>query len=247
VGQQIPDEYEKDELNLIKRGGYYGHPNHKRAETDPRQCVWRRATVPSSGSITDGYTSPMMRLTSSTNGIIEYESDHFDGQMRGDLILSKYTDGLFRVILSPDGEAVSPFSDPAISLGGDNGLAVTQAPDGSLIDARYSANSCFIFKANETATSSMDIKTVFPRRGGLAGGTKLSIFGVNFGGSESSTLAVVTVGARPCTNAVVVRATKIECTLPLGGTVGAKDVVVTIGAVSDTFVKGYRYITGMPL
>jgi hypothetical protein len=88
--------------------------------------------------------------------------------MRGDLILSKYTDGLFRVALSSDGESVNPFSDPALSLGGDNGLAVTQAPDGSLIDARYSVNSCYIFKPNKVTSVDLDIKSVFPRRGGLA-------------------------------------------------------------------------------
>jgi Glucose / Sorbosone dehydrogenase/IPT/TIG domain len=238
AGQQIPDEYEKDELNLIKKGSYYGHPNFKRAETDPRQCIWRGASQPSS----NGYSAPMMKLASSSDGIIEFESDHFNGQMRGDLILSKYTDGLFRVALSSDGESVNPFSDPALSLGGDNGLAVTQAPDGSLIDARYSVNNCYIFKPNEVPSVDLDIKSVFPRRGGLAGGTKLMIFGVNFAGTP-----FVTVGENDCSDAVLISPMKIECVLPSGITVGAKDVTVTIGSASDTFAKGYRYITGAPL
>lgn len=91
IGQQKPDEYEKNELNIFKRGAYYGHANHKRAETDPRQCIWRAASLPSG----DGYTEPMMKLDSSTDGIIEFESDHFNGQLRGDLILSKYTESSY--------------------------------------------------------------------------------------------------------------------------------------------------------
>jgi IPT/TIG domain/Glucose / Sorbosone dehydrogenase len=238
VGQQIPDAYEVDELNLIKRGSYYGHPNFKRAVTDARQCTWRAASLPSG----NGYTAPLMKLASSTDGIIEFESDHFNGQMRGDLILSKYTDGFFRVILSPDGETVNRSSDPAIPLVGDNGLALTQAPDGSLIDARYTTNNCYFFKPIEATSTTLDIKSVFPRRGSVAGGSKLWIFGVNFAGGTP----VVTVGGKACTGVVLMSAKKIECTLPVG-TVGNKDVVVTIGAKKDTFANGYRYITGKPL
>jgi IPT/TIG domain len=238
-GEQVPDAYEFDELNIVKRGHYYGHPNFLRAEKDPRQCVWRGASTFSDGE--DGYTAPMVKLASSTNGIIEFESDHFNGQLRGDLILSKYKDGLFRVILSDDGETVNPISDPVIAVDGDDGLAVTQAPDGSMIDARYEANACFTFQPDEPASTKMDIKTVFPRRGALAGGGKLMIFGDNFGGAPT-----VTVGGKPCTGAVRVSAKKIECTLPTGR-LGRADVVVTIGAASDTYEKGYRYITGRPL
>jgi IPT/TIG domain len=241
VGQQIPDAYEFDELNIIKRGGYYGHPNFKRAATDPRQCVWRPAS--SFGEEGDGYTAPMIKLSSSTDGIIEFESDHFNGQLRGDLILSKYKDGLYRVILSDDGETVNPISNPAIEMigVGDDGLAVTQAPDGSLVDARYETRSCFTFQPDEPASTELIVKSVFPRRGGLAGGSTLLIFGANFSGSPT-----VTVGGRPCTGVVLRSGKKMECTLP-SGSLGRADVVVTIGAASDTFEKGYRYITGMPL
>jgi IPT/TIG domain/Malectin domain/Glucose / Sorbosone dehydrogenase len=227
---------ESDKLLLLQRGGYYGHPNHKRAETDPRQCIWRSPSLPSQ----NGYTAPLMKVQSSTCGIIEFESDHFNGQMRGDLILSKYNSELYRVILSPDGTAVNPYTDPAVPLAGNGGLAVTQAPDGSLIDARHTEGSCYIYKPVEAASSMMDIKSVFPRRGGLAGGSQLMIFGVNFGGLRN-----VTIGGSACSNATLVSPTKITCILP-PGTVGRKDVTVSTSSASDTFVKGYRYITGRP-
>jgi Glucose / Sorbosone dehydrogenase/IPT/TIG domain len=236
AGQSIPDMYSFDELNIIKRGSFYGHPNFKRAQTDPRQCVWRSADALSE----DGYTEPLLKLASSTDGLIEFESDHFSGQLRGNLILSKYKDGLYRVILLDDG-TVNVNSDPAIELIGDDGLDVTQAPDGSLMDARYETSSVFFYKPDEAATTKMDVKTVFPRRGGLAGGSKLMIFGVNFDGAP-----VVTVGGKVCTNPVRVSTKKIECILP-AGVLGRADVVVTIGAATDTYAKGYRYITGRPV
>jgi IPT/TIG domain len=231
---------ESDKLVLLKRGGYYGHPNHKRAQSlsDPRQCTWRSNFAPS--SIADGYTAPLMRVQSSTCGIIEFESDHFGGQMRGDLILSKYNSELYRVILSEDGESINVYTDPAVPLDGNGGLAVAQAPDGSLIDVRHTDGECHLFKPIEAPSTVLDIKSVFPRRGGLAGGSKFMIFGVNFGGSP-----IVTVDGNLCLNVVVNSPTKITCTLP-AGTVGRKDVTVTIGTASDTFVQGYRYIVGRP-
>jgi IPT/TIG domain/Glucose / Sorbosone dehydrogenase len=228
---------EGDKLLLLKKGGFYGHANRKRGATDPRQCIWRSSTGPS----TSEFTAPLLLLKSSTCGIIEFESDHFDGQMRGDLILSKYNSELFRVILTNNGQSVSPLSDPAVSLTGSGGLAVTQVPDGSLIDARHTYGELYVHKPVEVPSTALDIKSVFPRRGRLSGNSKLMIFGVNFAGGGLT----VTVGGSPCLNAVLVTSKKIECTLP-SGTAGRKDVVVTIGGMSDTFVKGYRYITGVP-
>jgi hypothetical protein len=236
AGQQVPDQYEKDKLIRVVNGNYYGQPNLKRGATDPRQCVWRAASLPSG----NGYTAPMMKLTSSTDGIVEFDSDNFNGQMRGNLIVAKYNGALYRIILSADGTAVQPNSDPAIALGGADTLAVVQAPNGNLIDTRYGMDNCFFYRPNEPPTSAMIVKAVFPRRGPLAGGTKLTVYGVNF--AVGST---VTVGGNACTSVIVVNSKKIECRLP-GGTLGLKDIVVTVGVSSDTFAKGYRYITGRP-
>jgi len=81
-GQQISDAWEGDKINLLEKGNYYGHPNRKRGEKDPRQCVWRSQHEPS-GS---GFTAPLLKTQSSTVGIVEFQSDHFDGQLRGNLI-----------------------------------------------------------------------------------------------------------------------------------------------------------------
>lgn len=83
----IDDKREMDKLNLLEKGKFYGHPNYKRAAyfNDSRQCKWRTASESSDAA----YTAPLSKLQSSTNGICEFESNHFDGQMRGNLIVSK--------------------------------------------------------------------------------------------------------------------------------------------------------------
>ena len=71
-GEQISDIEKGDKLNLLVKDAYYGHPNHKRAEADRRQCVWEG----------EEYTKPIMYLPSSAASIIEFASDHFGGQVR---------------------------------------------------------------------------------------------------------------------------------------------------------------------
>jgi len=181
-----------------------------------------------------------MTLPSSTDGIIEFEGTHFANQMRGNLVVAKYNQGLSRIILAPDGRSVVPGSIPEIKIGGDGSLAIVQAPDGTIISAGYNDFDIWTLAPKEAATSTMSIKSVFPRRGGRAGGSKLNIYGVNFSGSVS-----VTVGGNSCTNPVLVSSTKITCTLPLG-VLGAADVTVVTGTESNTMPKAYRYILGTP-
>jgi glucose/arabinose dehydrogenase len=86
------DKTDKDKLYLVTKGAYFGHPNPKRAAflNEPRQCVWHPATDTS----TSEYTAPIAILESSVNGIIDYHANYFDGQLRDNLIVSKYGDGL---------------------------------------------------------------------------------------------------------------------------------------------------------
>lgn len=224
----------KDELNLLVKGGYYGSPNRKRAavDGDTRQCIYHPPTDISAA----GYTAPLLSLTSSTNGIIEYEADHFGGQLRGNLIASKYTDGLFRIVLTPDGQSVIPQSDPALPLVGDDGLDVTQAPDGSLVEVRIATKNIFIHKPNEASTTELRVNAVYPRRGGNAGGYLLSVYGVNF-----SANAAVIIGGNSC-SIQTITSSMITCTAPGGQ--GVVDIVVTGTAGTYTFKRGFRYITG---
>jgi hypothetical protein len=235
--QQIQDKTEPDKLLLVQKGKYYGHPNTKRAIVDnkPNQCTWRSGYEPTDST----HESPLLHLASSMDGIIEWESNHFFGQLRNNLIISKYTQGMFRVILGIDGRSVIPESDPALNFIGNAGLDIVQSPSGTLIEARLVDNSLFAHKPIEPTLSIVYINAVFPRRGGTAGGNTLKIYGVNFNlGNETN----VSVGGSQCPTTLIT-STIIACTLPGGS--GTVDIVVTTSEGSSSFLNGYRYITGL--
>jgi ribosomal protein L35AE/L33A len=81
---EATDPEERDKLNLIVPGGYYGHANRKRGEKDSKQCIWRSSNEPRNPS----FKAPIMSFPSSTNGIIEFQTNHFEGQLRHNLIVS---------------------------------------------------------------------------------------------------------------------------------------------------------------
>jgi IPT/TIG domain len=237
--QFAPDIQTDDRIYLLKMGKYYGHPNPLRAavDNDPRQCIFRGPT----DVTTDSFEGPLATLFSSADGIIEYEADHFDRQLRHNLIVSRYKNGLFRVILAPNGLSIIPESIPPIPIVGNSGLDLTQAPNGNLIEVRLLTSSLFVHAPKETATTALQIAAVWPRRGGQAGGNKLAIYGRNLGTITSST---VSVGGKNCP-IVTAAVTSIVCTLP-GGTAGSTvSVIVTGVAGTYIFERGYRYIAGV--
>ena len=239
AGEQINDKFENDKVVHVMEGKYYGHPNPTRAgiDNDNRQCVWHSKNEPSSAD----HEAPIVSVSSSTDGIIEFATNHFVGQMRGNLIVSKYTQYLSRIILNQDGTGTSPDVPKPSKLVGNGGLGVTQAPDGTLVEIRYENNELFTHKPDEEAYSELSILSVYPRRGGVAGGQTISIFGKNFSVGSST----VTVGSSNCP-VLTETSTRITCTVP-GGPVGTVDVSVTSGGESLTFTGSYRYITGVPV
>lgn len=233
-GERGVDVETEDKLNLLEQGKYYGHANRKRGASDSRQCTWRSPDDPSDS----GYTAPMIQMPSSSCGLIEFHSNHFGGEMRGNLIASKYTGPLYRIILNSDGSQVVPESNPPIKLVGDDGLDVTQAPNGALLEVRLIKNELYVHEPFEPATSELTVHTVFPHRGPQSGGSTLHVYGKNLdeGGNPS-----VTVGGKNCP-ITERKEHRIACTLPNGN--GAADVVVTAGGETSTFAEGYRYIVG---
>ncbi|MCH8025260.1 MAG: PQQ-dependent sugar dehydrogenase [Chloroflexi bacterium] len=126
-----PDTRGPDELNLIEAGGYYGHPNRNRGRFDARQCVYHNGL---DGSGVD-WTGPIDLLPVSTNGLVEYTSAAFGGELAGDLFYVSFNDGLLgRVVLSPDGTSVvsnatfaSSFITPLdIAVGTDGTLYIAE-------------------------------------------------------------------------------------------------------------------------
>jgi IPT/TIG domain len=232
----ISGQEREDKLVHIMKDKYYGHPNSKRAtyDNDPRQCVWREPTEKTSTN----FQAPLGVVLSSNTGVIEYNGDHFNRQLRGNLIHVKYKDALFWTLLNPDGLTVNPLTLPGIKLVGRDGLDVAQAPNGNLIEVRYVGNAIYVSRPVESPTAAIRVGTVFPTRGSVAGGTKLRVYGLNFG-----TNANVTIGGSLCPIVGLVTNTYFQCTVP-GRPVGMYDVVVSAEAGTYTFQKGYRYITG---
>jgi IPT/TIG domain/Glucose / Sorbosone dehydrogenase len=240
-GESIEDARRDDEINLLEKGKYYGHPNPKRASylNDPRQCVWQPPENPDSNK----HTAPILIHPSSIDGIMEFHSNHFSGILRRNLLYIRYggEKNIYRIVLNADGRGVLPsLNGKGIEMNiGHVGLDLTQAPNGNLVEMRYEDNTVFVYKPVEPNTNALVAKTCFPRRGRSSGGNTLSVYGENF--TAKGPTVLVTVGGINCPTTFV-SSTRVDCTLP-GGT-GTVDIVVQNGAASSTFDNGYRYVSG---
>lgn len=237
------DPFEPDKLNLLEEGHYYGHPNRKRGETDSRQCEWRSAFQKSAN-----YTMPIKKLYSSSNGICEFESNHFGGALRGDLIIGRYKGALYHVKLTNEGQkAAGALQEQPPVLVRQGGLSVSQGPDGTLFAVSNFVGNVFYHAPEEEEAEIMTVKSIFPRRGPEAGNTTLKIFGQKMFNATADPL--VTVGGLDCpvvdrmiyTDVASREMQWVKCTLPAG--VGKSDVVVSFGEEVSTF-SSYRYIPG---
>lgn len=132
-----------DELVLIEKGRYYGHPNRNRSALDPRQCRFHPVTEPSNAE----YTAPLRVVTSSTNGILEYRSRRFSSAIRGDLFTGRYEGGLGRATLSADGRAITTYVAGGPMFGC---LDIAEGPDGTLYGVRYATNQVLMQRPVET-------------------------------------------------------------------------------------------------
>lgn len=240
-----PEPTHKDKLVLLKEGSFHGHANRKRGETDPRQCIWRDFYETS-----EGYTGPIRKLESSTNGICEFQSDHFAGALRSHLILARYKGQLYNVKLTNGGEGAGEIDEFPNVLVDDGGLDVTQGPDGSLFVARNDGGSVFYHAPDEEEPDVLTVRSVFPRRGPEAGGGLLTIYGQKL--FEAGGTPTVTVGGVPCSvdssftyfDVTGREAQWVKVILPGGS--GTVDVAVSYNGETYTFAGGYRYITGQP-
>jgi len=160
--------------------------------------------------------------------------------MHGNLIYGKYTSHLYRLILRADGKGVIPQSDPPLRLVGEKGLGVTQAPDGSLFQPQFSLSKVVVHIPDERSTNLVKVNSVFPRRGPVAGGSTLTLYGKNL--KQNGKTTTVRVGGTNCPIQSST-AVKIKCTLPGGS--GTVDITVSVGTESYVFRRGYRFITGV--
>ena len=226
-----------DALELVVAGDYYGHPNRNRGRTDARQCTYHANTEPSSPP---DYNAPIEpNLPASSNGIAEYRSGVFGGQMQGDLLYAAWVDSqLHRVKLSPDGSAV--VSDTTLATGLTLALDVAVGGDGTIYVAEYGGSKVTFFKPDTSAVSSITVTGILPLGGPIGGGQHVTITGTNFTTSADTT---VTLGGLPLTNVVVQNSGTLTATTPANST-GTKSLTVTNSIGTATLPSAYNYSAG---
>lgn len=226
------DPNEGDELLRIEEDHYYGHPNRNRGRCDDRQNVYHDLTGNSVQSVFD---QALIELTPSTDGIMEYRSEAFNGEMRGDIIVQKWNGPTRRIQLSADGRSV--LANDALNVTADS-LDIVMGPGGTIYGTNYSDNKISVLRP--TAATGLNALDITPWRAPQAGGYPFVIAGTGFGTLSNTS---VTIGSVPAT-LTSVTATRIRGTTPAypNAPDALVDVVVTVGSANATIPAAFRYL-----
>lgn len=252
----------------MSEGEYYGHANRKRGESDATQCIWRSAYEPSSTSyvaplaILPASSDGIIEFQSSKSppGSQDYTLAHLHArslpwpasrqpynseiQRYVTILVPKIlltcggTGGLYRAILTPNGRAIVHEANPPFLMTSDGGLDITQGPSGQLYTAKYKGGKIRFLKAQEPSTNLLTLKSVFPRRGHVDGGTTLHVFGENL---DKHGIPSIFVGSKSCKLASL-GISRATCIIPEGN--GRQNVTISVGNKTSVLIDGYRYITG---
>ncbi len=238
ASSEAPDPYDFDELNLIEYGNYYGHPNRSRGRTDVRQNVFRG--VSSGPSIPDVFTQAITGFAPSTDGLDEFRSDVFRGQLRGNLIAQKWVGTVRLLALEADGRHVDQTSEISPYTGA---LSVRMGPGGALLGMDFGNNSVVVLKPNDPSPTGVEVHDITPWRAPATGGTRFVIGGANFGTLANTS---VTIGGLPA-SLQSVSTTRIVGFVPADATptTDLLDVAVTVQGNVDTLAGAFRYLLGV--
>ncbi|HKX45073.1 MAG TPA: hypothetical protein VJP77_00010, partial [Planctomycetota bacterium] len=183
-----PDPFAQDELLLVEPGRYYGAANRNRGRHDPRENAWRSSAEATEPGV---YAGPIAILPSSTNGLAEYRSAVFGGQLRGDLVVQKWANTARRIDLSPDGRKVLSVQPIGPWTGG---LSLEFGSGGALLVTDYGNKRTKVLVPNDVTPPALRVLDVTPWRGLAAGGQRFVLAGVGFGTLANTT---VTFGGLP--------------------------------------------------
>lgn len=222
-GEPLSGENLADELVMVVEGKYAGHPNRNRGRFDDRECVFRGPEEKSD----DYYEGPVATFESSTNGIIEYTANTFGGQMKGDLLCSKFVTQesqgkVFRVQLNQDGR----LSSGPDELWPASGLSIEMSPFGHVLMPRIFHGEILVLSPKRRQGSLIPtFIAVLPFRGPLEGGNEVIVTG-----EDLKDGAVATFGGTACSNATAVSADKrwFKCRVPPGAALRNRAVAVGI-------------------
>jgi PKD repeat protein/N-acetylneuraminic acid mutarotase len=226
------DPYSPDELVLLERGGYFGHPNRNRGRYDDRENVYRRSSDSPLGG--DVHNPPLTTFPPSTNGIVEYRADAFNGALRGDLLLQKWNDQTYRVSLSSDGRQVALVEELPVSMGS---LDVATGPGGVLFGGDFYGNGLYVAKPVDIGVGSgLAVYDVTPWRAPETGGHPFVIGGGGFG-------TQVTVSFGPAVAPLTeITPTKLYGIVPPGVSGSLVDVTVSSDGSAKTLTRAFQYL-----
>ena len=219
--EQAPFTLNPDnELNIIEEGNYYGQPNRNRGVDDPRQNKYYPSQAPSNGE----YTAPIDVFNDPVQGIVEYRSNTFSGQLRGNLLTQAYNKDLYNVKLSTDGRTtlnknvleaevvddisgeiveVNPFyTKKYITEQNENrynpkGLDVLTGFGGAILGINVSDSRVAVIVPDDDNLTNMTAYEISDWRAPATGGGQFTIGGINFSGQLTDT--TVTIGGKNAT------------------------------------------------
>ncbi|MDX2097166.1 MAG: kelch repeat-containing protein, partial [Leptolyngbyaceae cyanobacterium bins.59] len=230
---QSSDPTNPDELNLITEGSYYGHPNRNRGRTNDRQNVYRG---PAEVTIPGVYNAPLKTVDPSTNGLTEYRSMAFGGQMRGNLLAQKWNGQLYRSNLTSDGNGIQTLNQ---MFGNTSGLDITTGPGGALLGIDYSDNTITLSTPIDPNVVGATAYDIFPWRAPAIGGNSFTIGGKNFGNLSNTT---VTIGGKTAV-LTSVSPTRIKGIIPAQAATGQLlDVSINSAGKTSFLPSAFLYL-----
>jgi glucose/arabinose dehydrogenase/N-acetylneuraminic acid mutarotase len=145
AGGHNPGE-QPDFLYRVEAGKYHGHPNPYRDE-----CVFKDGRYQDVAPLPN-YAPPIFNLGSkkSSNGVIEYQADAFKGTLKGDLLITNYSQGddVVRVKLSPDGQSVLDFD--LVAGGFSDPLPLIEGPGGTIFVGEFGSSQITVLEPRST-------------------------------------------------------------------------------------------------
>lgn len=170
-----------DELNLLSDGGYFGHPNRTRGVNNSIENFYFGPDQISTGQ----YTAPLTTLPSSTNGIDQYRSTTFGGQLYGQLITQHYNGQAIWIERSADGFSVI---DTQSQSGIADGLDILTGVGGTLFGIDFAQDRVTVATPVDPSVTTATAYDISQWR--ALPGTEVVIGGVNFGDLANTSVSV---------------------------------------------------------
>lgn len=233
-GTPHPDH--PDEVLLVERGNYYGHPNRARGVDDPRQLLYYDDLTP---SIPHQFMQQVAHVASSTNGLEEYRAAAFGGQLRGDLLVMHLFNGMRFFELTQDGRSIVNPMGMSVPVS-NAGLDIAVAPGGAIITCDYFFGQIRVQVPDDVGAIGLTPYDVFPARGPNVNGVPFELGGSGFGAAASTSVLFNGVSA-VLTSVTPKRIRGLIPAQPVS-VVGPVDVTVNSAAQHVTLTDAYRYL-----